>query len=389
MNRAPLPKVELATADYSPQLDVMCHHFPSGHVVYLFHALGKGYFKEENLLPVFARTNHSPKVVQALEAGINPVGTATATSVILAAAAYAGKGGDPAEYPVKMVYQADQNYSSAFYSLSNEYRKKLGLPLYEKDITSPRDLIGKIVRVGGGGPTFMFEIMVKRHGLQDRVNRNMEANGYQADMINLTWVEEFDVKTYSNLMLQGKLDVYSKPTFGHGQFLGRAQTSEQGLEYSSFSTLQAGVETIYGVGIVATLDFINEHADMLKSFLRAVDRAMPECIDDHMTGVKAMNQLRGYGEQYDVIEGIKAAITVGRHPEITGPGGFYSNSDTDQFGHGYINRNKLQRLIDTLTETGLLDYPIKPEDVFTRIDFRAPERRAPGQASKIAELSVS
>jgi len=358
----------------------MCHHFPSGHVVYLFHALGKGYYKDENLLPVFARTNHSPKVIQALEAGINPVGTATAASVILGAAAYAKKGGDPAKYPVKMVYQADQNYSAAYYSLTNEYRKKLGLRLFEKDVTSPKDLIGKIVRLGGGGPTFMFEIMVELHGLKDRVNRNLEVNGYQPDMINLTWVEEFDVKTYSNLMLQGQLDVYSKPTFGHGQFLGRARTSEQGLEYSSFSTLQAGVETIYGVGIVAALDFINEHSDMLSSFLRASDRAMPECIEDHMIGVRAMNQIRGYGEQYDVIEGIKAAITVGRHPEITGPGGFYSNSDTDQFGHGYINRSKMQRLIDILARIGLLDYPIKPEDVSANLDFRAPETRKAGLA---------
>ena len=365
------PKIEMATADYLPQVDTMCHHFPSGHVVYLFHALGKGYFRDEGILPVFARTNHSPKVIEALAADICPIGTATAASVILATAAYAEKGGDPAQYPVKIVYQADQNYSAAYYSLSNEYRASLGLPLYPKNITTPQDLVGKIVRTGGGTPSVLFDIMAKKHGLQDKVNRDMEANGYHADAINLTWVEEFDVKTYSNLMLQGQLDVYSKPTFGHGQFLGRAETSQQGLQYCSFSTIDAGIEPIYAVGIVANLKFIDEHSDMLKSYLRAVDRAMPECIADHMIGVKAMNQMRGYGEQYDVIEGIKAAITVGRHPEITGQGGFYANRDTERHGYGHINPARLQSLIDILLETGLLGRRIRPEDVYVQVDFRA------------------
>ncbi len=374
------PRIEMATADYLPQVDTMCHHFPSGHVVYLFHALGKGYFRDEGLLPVFARTNHSPKVIEALAANICPIGTATAASVILATAAHTEKGGDPASYPVKIVYQADQNYSAAYYSLSNEYRASLGLPLYPKNITTPRDLIGKILRTGGGTPSVLFEIMAKKHGLADKVNRDMEANGYHADAINLTWVEEFDVKTYSNLMLQGQLDVYSKPTFGHGQFLGRAETSQQGLQYCSFSTIDAGIEPIYAVGIVANLEFINEHSDMLKSYLRAVDRAMPECVANHMVGVKAMNQMRGYGEQYDVIEGIKAAITVGRHPEITGKGGFYANGDTEKHGYGHINPAKLQSLIDILFETGLLKRRIRPEDVYVEVDFRAgadasPQRR--------------
>lgn len=372
------PRIEMATADYLPQVDVMCHHFPSGHVVYLFHALGKGYFKDEGILPFFGRTNHSPKVLEALSADINPIGTATAASVIQATAAFAAAGRDPAEYPVKIVYQADQNYSAAYYSLTNEYRASLGLPLYEKNITTPQDLVGKIVRTGGGTPSVLFEIMVKKHGLQEKVNRNMEANGYHRDAINLTWVEEFDVKTYSNLMLQGHLDVYSKPTFGHGQFLGRAATSEKGLEYCSFSTLDAGIEPIYGVGIVATLDFIRRHTDMLRSFLRAVDRAMPECIEDHMVGVRTMNEIRGYGEQYDMIEGIKAAITVGRHPEITGKGGFYSNADTERHGHGCINPGKLQALIDILADTGILKRRISPEDVFVNVDFRRSSQGALG-----------
>ena len=142
MHQKDAPRIEMATADYLPQVDTMCHHFPSGHVVYLFHALGKGYFRDEGILPVFARTNHSPKVIEALAANICPVGTATAASVILATAAYAEKGGDPAKYPVKIVYQADQNYSAAYYSLSNEYRASLGLPLYPKNITTPQDLVG-------------------------------------------------------------------------------------------------------------------------------------------------------------------------------------------------------------------------------------------------------
>jgi ABC-type nitrate/sulfonate/bicarbonate transport system substrate-binding protein len=370
VSEQPAPRIEMATADYLPQVDVMSHHFPSGHVVYLFHALGKGYFKDEGILPFFGRTNHSPKVIEALAADINPVGTATAASVIQATAAFAAAGGNPAEYPVKIVYQADQNYSAAYYSLTNEYRASLGLPLYDRNIATPQDLVGKIVRTGGGTPSVLFEVMVRKHGLQDKVNRNLEANGYHRDAINLTWVEEFDVKTYSNLMLQGKLDVYSKPTFGHGQFLGRAATSEKGLQYSCFSTLDAGIEPIYGVGIVATLEFIRHHPDMLKAFLRAVDRAMPECIEDHMVGVRTMNQIRGYGEQYDLIEGIKAAITVGRHPEITGKGGFYSNADTERYGYGCINPAKLQALIDVLADAGMLKSRIKPEDVFVNVDFR-------------------
>jgi hypothetical protein len=113
-----------------------------------------------------------------------------------------------------------------------------------------------------------------------------------------------------------------------------------------------------------------EHADMVKPFLRAIDKAMPECIKDPRFGVRVMNEARGFGRQYDEIEGIKTDITVGKHPEITGPGGFYTNEDTKKYGYGCIRKNKLQELIDLLDEAHLLAKKIKPEDVYMEVDFR-------------------
>lgn len=364
------PRVELAKTDHHVQLDVRCHHFPSGHVLYLYHALGKGYFADEKILPVFARADHSPKVVESLAAGIDFVGLATASQVILSTGAYVEGGGRAADFPVKIVYQSDQNYASAFYSLSNAYRAKLGLPLYANEITAPEDLIGKIVRPGGGTPTILFEVLVRRKGLADRVHRSFDGDGFRPDMINVTGVPEFDVKTFSHLMLTGQIDVYSKPVFGHGQFLGRALSSQPDLEYRSFSTVQAGLPSVYGVGIVAHSRFVSEHADILKAFLRAVDRGMRECVGDPAYGVGVMNRLRGFGPEYDAIEGIKADIAVGRHPEITGRGGFFGGADAERYGYGCVRRERLAELIELLRDSGMLRARVAPDDVCLDVEFR-------------------
>ena len=364
------PKVEMSEADYIPQVDVLGHHFASGHVLYLYHALGKGYFKENKIFPVFSRTNHSPKVIEGLMHDTHKIGTATAAEVIRATSEWVANGNDPKDFPVKMIYQCDQNYSSAFYSLSNQYRQQIGLPLYPKDITTFEDMIGKIVRPGGGTPTVMFWTIAHKKGLTDKVNPSLEGLGYHPDKINISSAEEFDVKSYSNLMLQGRLDVYSKPTFGHGQFLGRAKTTNEGLQHVAFSTIECGIPPVYGVGIVARKDFVEDHSDMVGAFLRAIDKAMPECVEDHMFGVRTMNEMREFGPEYDEIEGIKAAITAGKHPEITGEGGFYTSEDTKKYGYGCIREDKLQTLIDMLAEAGMLKEKIKPGDVYMDLKWR-------------------
>ncbi|MEY4747745.1 MAG: hypothetical protein RLZZ416_794 [Candidatus Parcubacteria bacterium] len=371
LTKVPLPKVELATADYLPQLDILCHHFASGHVLYLFHALGKGYFKENKIYPVFSRTNHSPKVIESLFHDVHKIGTATATGVILATSEWAAQGNDPKEYPVKIIYQCDQSYSSAFYSLSNNYRQKLGLPTYPKNITTFEDLVGKRVRTGGGTPTILFWILAHKKGLKDKVNPSLEENGYDPGKINLSWVEEYDVKTYSNLMLRGELDVYSKPTFGHGQFIGRAKTTNEGLEHVAFSTIDAGLPPLYGVGIVARRDFVRDHADMIAPFLKAIDKAMPECIDDPRFSVRIMNEMRDFGPEYDEIEGIKADITAGKHPEISGEYAYYASADTEKYGFGCVREDKLQFLIDMLQDAGMLKAKIQPSDVYMDVKLRA------------------
>jgi len=365
-----MPKVVLDRADYRPEINVLAHHFISGHVLYLAHALGKGYFTEEGIYVNVARTNHSPKVIEGLEHDIFKIGLATATTLIRSVAQWVADGNDAKDYPVAMVYQCDQTFSSAFYSLKNEYRKKIGLPLYPKDVETFQDLIGKRVRTGGGTPTELFWLLAHKYGLKDRVNSSLEDNGYDPDMINLSWVEEYDVKTYSNLMLAGQLDVYSKPTFGHGQFLGRANTTNEGLKHASFSTIQAGLQPIYGVGIVVRKDFARDHADMLSAFLRAIDRAMPECIEDHMFAVRTMNKMRDFGPEYDEIEGIKGAITAGKHPEITGGYGFYESADTGPNGFGCIRDNRLQDLIDQLSAAGRLPANVAPRDIYLDFDFK-------------------
>ncbi|MDB5238658.1 MAG: hypothetical protein JWM46_928 [Candidatus Kaiserbacteria bacterium] len=360
---APAPKVTLAAADYRPQVDLLCHHFLSGHVLYLAHAHGKGYFRDQGLFVNFSRTNHSPKVIDALERDIFKIGLATTTTFLRSIAKWVADGNESKDYPLAMVYQADQSFSSAFYSLTNDYREQIGLPTYPKDVTTFEDLIGKIVRPGGGTPTEMFYLLAHQYGLLSRVNPSIEKNGFDPDKINLTEVEEYDVKTYSNLMIAGQLDVYSKPSFGHGQFLGRAKTTNSGLTHASFSTLQAGLPTVYGVGVVVRKDFAIDHADMLRAFLLAIDKAMPECITDHMYAVRVMNEMRGFGREYDEIEGIKGAITAGKHPEITGGYGFYESDDTKQHGFGCIRDDKVQFLIDSLGKAGRLPASISLRDV--------------------------
>lgn len=365
------PETDLRNIDFLPQLDVLLHHFWSGHVVYLADALGRDLFRKNGLFVNFARANHSPKVVTALHHDIFKIGAATATEVIR----HAANGHAPGDNDARIIYQADQNYSSAFYSLANSYREKMGLPPYPEDITTPEDLIGKIVRTGGGTPTNLFWIMVHKRGLKDKVNSSLEDNGFQKDKINLTWIEEDDVKAYSNLMLHGKLDVYSKPTFGHGQFRGRAETQNPGLEYASFSTLDAGLPPVYGIAIVARKDFVEKHPNKVRAFLKAVDEGMKNCMQDPDFGVDVMNRVRGFGEPYYSIEKIKTDITVGKYPEFTGDKkfnhkGFFENEDTKKYGFGCVREEKLQQLIDMLDETGLLKRKIEPEEVYLEFDWK-------------------
>src|SRR5690349_13721359 len=97
MNRSATarPLVALATADYRPQVDVLGHHFASGHVLYLLHALAKEYFTAEGIYVNVSRTNHSPKVIRGLEEDIFKIGLATATTLIRSVAAWVAKGNDP------------------------------------------------------------------------------------------------------------------------------------------------------------------------------------------------------------------------------------------------------------------------------------------------------
>ncbi|MFZ2886493.1 MAG: ABC transporter substrate-binding protein, partial [Minisyncoccia bacterium] len=360
----------MAKADYLPQLDVLCHHFASGHVLHLYHAEGKGYYRANGIYPVFSRTNHSPKVITGLMHDVHKVGTATTFDVIRALAEWVAAGNVPEEFPLTMVYQCDQSFFAGYYSLGAAYRKKKGLKPYPKDVTEFQDLIGKIVRPGGGTPTALFHLLAHKHGLTDRVNLSLEVNGFDPTKINLTGVEEFDVKSYSRMMLDGTLDVYSKPIFGHGQFLGRDEKEGEGLQHVAFSTVDAGIPPVYGVGIIARKDFVRDHDDMLRAFLMAIDKAMPECIANPDYSVRVMNEMRGLGEEYDRIEGIKGAITAGKHPEITGYHyGFYESDDTRLHGHGfgYINDDMLARMIGMLDDAGMLSAPVNPRDLYTRI----------------------
>ena len=356
---------------FVPELDVLCHHFPSGHCVYLYHALGKGFFREHGICASFTRTNHSPKVIAGLAQDIHKIGTATAAEVILATARFASSGADPKRFPVKILYQADQNYTSAFYSLTDRCRQELGLERCGKDIASPQDLIGKVVRLGGGTPAVLFDLLVRRCGLAGLVNPSVEKYGRLADKINLSQIEEFSVKDYCRMLIEGRLDAYSKPTFGHGQFLGRAKTTDPGLRYTAFSTRDLGLPGIYGVGIVGRMDFVEEHPEWVKGFLRAVDKAMKECVGDPWFGVQVMNEMRGLGPEYDAIERIKAEIVVGKRPEITGAGGFFASRDTEKYGYGCIRTERLQALIDMLDEAGLLAARIRPSDVFLELEWRS------------------
>src|SRR3989338_6015506 len=358
-NHMPGPR----TDEYIPQLDVPLHQFPSGHVVYLYHALGKGYFRENGLMPVFSRLHHSPRVVEAVARNLFKIGTAQTASVLWAASEYVAEGGKPGDFPVKIIYQADQNFSSAFYSLADSYRAKLGLALFGKDLTTLDDLIGKTVQTGGGWPHISARVALTRHGFAERINPSVELNGFQADKINVSHIEEYDVKTYSSLLLSGRLDPYAKPLFGHGQFRGRALSTNPDLKYSAISMRDLGAPSTYGIAVIARRDFVEAYPEMVRGFVRALDRAMPQCIQDPSFGVGIMNRLRGFGPEYDAIEGIKADICVGRHPEITGPGGFFGGVDAEKYGYGIIRRERLEEMIALLKETNALRAPLRPDDI--------------------------
>ena len=265
----------------------------NGRHAYFFVAIEKGHFKQENLRVQMLPGRGSGTTVQEVAAGITKIGFADAGVMVIARAAE--------KTPVKLVAAVYDSPHSLIY-------------MEDSGIKSPKDLEGKTISDAATSPMFQFfPEYAKRAGID-------------ASKVKLIAVNS---AATTSMLLTGKTDAIGQMSVGVPLLeLTAAPRKVKVLYYRD-----AGLN-MYSSGIIASDETIAKEPDLVRAFIRALQRGMKDAFDNPDEAGRIMAK-----SQQQIAPAIATAET-----KLVGE--MVATAIGREKGFGYIDPEKMRQTVE-------------------------------------------
>lgn len=290
-----------------------------------FLALDRGYFSNEKLNVIFEPGRGSAGAVISVAEGRFEIGFADLNALI----EYRGR--NPAA-PVQAVYVAYSGTPASIVTLNKSTYNT------EKrwTIRSIEDLKGKTI----GGPGFdaarkMWPMLARANAL---------------DPASVKWIDVTPQRREAELLL-GSVDAISG--FHYTSLLNLQARGAKEAEIVVFRFVDHGVP-LYGNALIVNTDFARRAPQAVTGFVRAFNRGMRETLRNPQAAVA---YTLAHANSLDADTEMRRLSLVIEHNVVT--------SETRSRGLGNVDRDRLQRSIDGLTETFKLPNRVESATIFT------------------------
>ena len=284
----------------------------NGRHAYYYVALDRGYYRAAGLDVEIVRGAGSADAIKQVAAGRALVGFADAGTLILA------RGNDGV--PVQLLAVVYARPPHAIYAL------------WESGIRLPRDLEGRTVAdTAGSAVPALFPVYAK----WARINKDA-----------VRWVFT-DSAALPGLLATGRVDAVGQ--FIVGEPLLRKRVAPRELVRLAYADV--GLD-YYGNGLIAAEETIRRQPDVLRAFVRATIRGMEDAFRDPAEAGRIINRYHPQIEP-DIGQGETEAV---RELAIT--------PLTQQRGLGYVDRLRVWRTLQVITDVFTLRMPVRVEDIY-------------------------
>lgn len=289
-----------------------------------FLALDRGYFTNEKLNVIFEPGKGSTGAVLSVVEGRFDIGFADLNALI------EHRGRQP-DAPIQAVYIAYSGTPASIVTLNySTYNTEK-----RWNIRSIEDLKGKTL----GAPS--FDAARKMWPMLARANA--------IDPASVKWIDVAPQRRESELLL-GSFDAISG--FHYTSLLNLQARGAKAEEIVVFRFLDHGVP-LYGNALVVNTEFAKRHPQAISGFVRAFNRGMRETLRNPQAALAAT---LGHANTLDETTEMRRLALVLEHNVVT--------SETRARGLGNVDRGRLQRSINGLTETFKLPNQLSAESVF-------------------------
>lgn len=289
-----------------------------------FLALDRGYFTNEKLNVIFEPGKGSTGAVVSVAEGRFDIGFADLNAMI------EHRGRQP-NAPVQAIYIAYSGTPASIVTLNRSTYNT------EKrwSIRSIEDLKGKTLGAPG------FDAARKMWPMLARANA--------IDPASVKWIDVSPQRRESELLL-GSFDAISG--FHYTSMLNLQARGAKAEEIVVFRFVDHGVP-LYGNALLVNTEFAKRYPQAVSGFVRAFNRGMRETLRNPQAALAAM---LGHANSLDEATEMRRLALVLEHNVVT--------AETRARGLGNVDRERLQRSIDGLTETFKLPNRLSVGSVF-------------------------
>lgn len=298
------------------ELDVVLDWYPNALHAFMYTAIDKGYYEEEGLKVNIRFPSNANDAISLVAAGQADIGLYYQQDVIQA--------------------RADQNIPVKSIGAVVQGPLNIILSLKDKEITSPKDLVGKTIGYAG---TELSEALIRS------IMTDVGADYSDVKMVDVG----FDLMSS---MTTGNVDATIGCLVNHEV----PQMEEEGFEVNWFDLDEYGVPTYYEGIFLASDKAIEQDSETLKAFLRASAKGFADMKADPEASLKILLDNQNE-ENFPLSETVERKSMGVLLPMMeTEDAAFLSQSDSCW-----------QENIDWMLEQGLIDQAVSLDDV--RVNF--------------------
>lgn len=300
------------------EVNVVLDWYPNAVHTFIYDAVDKGYYEKEGL-----------KVNIVFPANVNDGITLTA----------AGKAQIGVYYPHDAIQaRADQNVPIKIIGSIVQSPLNIVLSLQDKNITSPKDFVGKTIGYGG---TVLSEEMIKS------MMKNQGVDYKDTKFLDVG----FDLMSS---MTTNKVDATIGCLVNHEV----PQMEEEGFKLNYFTVDQYGVPSFPELVFLASDDMLKNKKDVLEKFLRASKKGFDDMkkSPDETLKILLNNQNK---ENFPLSEAVEKKSMATLLPVM----------ENEKANFLSINKEDIQKTIDWMKSEGIIKNDIKVEDVVQELSY--------------------
>lgn len=285
------------------ELDIVLDWYPNAVHAFIYDAIEKGYYEDEGLIVNIRFPSNANDALSLVAAGKADLGVYYMQDVITTKTNQ--------NIPVKSIASIVQDPMNIFLSLK------------DKNITSPKDLDGKLIGYGG---TELSQAITK----------------YTIENAGGTYDESKVIDVGFDLMASmttGQVDATIGCLLNHEV----PQMEEEGFEVNYFTLEECGIPSYYELVFVANDEAIKTDAETLKAFLRASKRGFEDMKNDPDAALKILLDNQN-AENFPLSESVETKSMNTLLPSMEKDGSPFLSQTTQAW----------QENIDWLYEQGLI-----------------------------------